>query len=78
MPQDDRRTIPRDDEDTANHSSKYSIGTTIALHPIVYPTTADLYTRVLAVSVHAEGTQERIRASDGSGELTLVLREGGG
>jgi len=56
MPEDDRCTVAGDDEDTADDPCKDRIGTAIALHPIVYPTTADLYSGMLAMAVHTEGT----------------------
>jgi hypothetical protein len=56
MSEDDRCTVAGDDEDTADDPSENRIGTAIALHPIVYPTTANLYSGMLAMAVHTEGT----------------------
>ena len=76
MAEDDGGTVAWDDEDTADDAREDSVGTAIPIDAEVHPTTIDLHAVVLTMLMHAEGAEDRVRATDRSRETALVLREG--
>ena len=76
MAEDDGSAVAWDDEDTADDAREDGVGTAISIDPEVYPTAIDLHAVVLAMLMHAEGAEDRVRATDRSWETALVLRKG--
>ena len=58
MAQDDGRPVARDHKDTADDTGEDGIGTAISIETEVYPTAIDLDTAMLAMLMHAEGTED--------------------
>lgn len=74
--QDDGRSVAWDQEDPADNTREDRIGSAVAIEPEVHPTAIDLDTTMLAVLMHTESAENRVRATYRSGKATFILLKG--